>query len=92
MARRLHQRISLLRGQSGKSRAGKISHLARSGSQLEHRIRFNLPARGASHIIIVYTTQVHLLPFINGKEKFKLVYRRSITFWETFSRRNVHFN
>ena len=25
---------------------------------------------------------LHLLPFINGKEKFKLVYRRSITFWE----------
>ena len=37
-------RISLLRDQRGQSR---------SGSQSEHRIRFILPARGASHIIRV---------------------------------------
>ena len=36
MAKGLHQRISLFRQQSGKS---------------EHRARFILPARGASHII-----------------------------------------
>ena len=33
------------------NKVGKIAHLARSGSQTEHRIRFILPARGASHII-----------------------------------------
>ena len=49
MVKRLHQRILFLREQSGRSRAGKIAHLACSGSQLEHRIRFILPACGASH-------------------------------------------
>ena len=44
MAKRLHQRILLLRTNSGQSQAGKIkAHLAHSGSQSEHRIHFILP-------------------------------------------------
>ena len=46
-----HQRISLLREQSGQSRATYLVHLARSGSQSEHRTRFILHAREASHTI-----------------------------------------
>ena len=38
------------------SRTGKIPHLARSGSQLQHDIRFILPAHEASHIISVLKT------------------------------------
>ena len=34
-------------------------HLARSGSQSEHRIRFILPARGASHIIKIIIIIMH---------------------------------
>ena len=50
MAKRLHQNISLVR-KSGQSRAGKIGPSCRSSSQSEHRSRFIVPARGASHII-----------------------------------------
>ena len=33
------------------TKAGNLVHLARSGSQLEHRTPFILPARGASNIV-----------------------------------------
>ena len=52
--KRLHQRISLLQERSWQTRAGKID-------QLEHRIRFILSARGASHIIRA------ILPWLNLK-------------------------
>ena len=55
MAKRLHQlkNFAFAGLQSRKSRAGKISYLAHSGNQSEHRICFILPARRASHILII---------------------------------------
>ena len=49
----------LLAGYSGKSRAGKGLHLARSGSQSQRAIWFILPARGASRIINHNTTVLY---------------------------------
>ena len=40
---------------AGNPERARKAHLARSGSQSEHRIRFILPAPGASHIIINFT-------------------------------------
>ena len=47
LTKRLHQRISLLREQSGEITSGQDG----PGCQSEHRIHFILPARGASHAI-----------------------------------------
>ena len=58
MAKRIHQIISLLREQSGKSRVG---------SQSESRIRFILPTCGASHIINRVTTRELIsVPYCNS--------------------------
>ena len=38
---------------AGDPERARQAHLARSGSQSEHRIRFILPARRATHIIII---------------------------------------
>ena len=56
------------------------------GSLLEslyvsHNKTFAVVNRKVS-VSFLFNYLIHLLPFINGKEKFKLVYRRSITFWE----------
>ena len=42
-------------------------HLARSGSQLEHRIRRILPARGACHIINYAIQYIHLIRWFSIK-------------------------
>ena len=52
MAKRLHQRILLLQEESENPRAVKIGPSCPLGlSQSEPRIRFILPAHGASHIM-----------------------------------------
>ena len=51
------------RTNAGNSEQARYAHLAHSGSQLEHRIHFILPASGASHIINYIT--VIILQYIN---------------------------
>ena len=45
------QKIRFCGNKTGNPEQAKLAHLARSGNQSEHSIRFVLPARGASHKI-----------------------------------------
>ena len=59
------------------SRAGKIGHLACSGSQSQREIRFFLPAYGASHIIIavILTQGLYMILFSTAHLHRKFEYK-----------------
>ena len=50
-----------LRDAAGSSEQARSLHLARLGSQSQHAIWFILPARGASHIIIIIILMLRLI-------------------------------
>ena len=80
MTKGLHQDFG---NKAGNPEQARWAHLARSGSQSEHRIRFILPARGASRILRLYTGR-KVTPLVGNLLRYH-VNKQPLTVWSARS-------